>query len=260
MTYSKAWAVVEEPKVALVGGDAHYWPNQDATAHRAFVLFAHDLKPDVIINIGDSFDGAGISRHPPIGWENFPKVVDQVDECKAKLADIAASSRRRTRHIWTLGNHDARFETFLASKVPEYANIYGVHLKDHFPDWEPAWAVRLGDQRLGLTVKHRWHNGQHAAFNNTVKGGVSIATGHTHRLQVLPYTDANGTRYGIETGMLANPKGPQFEPWLEANPTQWRAGFVVARFNNGRLLEPELVSVVNEAQGLVQYRGEIFTV
>src|SRR5690349_3993729 len=53
--------------VVLVGSDGHYWPGEPSTAHRAFVHFTKELKPKAVIFNGDAFDGASISRHPPIG-------------------------------------------------------------------------------------------------------------------------------------------------------------------------------------------------
>src|SRR3990167_3856608 len=40
----------------LVGSDAHYWPGIITTAHRAFVHFARELKPKVIVKNGDVMD------------------------------------------------------------------------------------------------------------------------------------------------------------------------------------------------------------
>lgn len=241
--------------VVLIGSDGHYWNIPPSTGHRAFVKFARKLKPETVIYNGDAFDGAGISRHAPIGWEKFPTVVDQIDACKDRMQEIANAAPRDTALIWTMGNHDARFETSIASRAPEYAKVHGVHLKDHFPDWTPAWAVDINST---LVVKHRFHGGENAARTNALHSGRSIATGHLHSLRVTPYTDYNGTRWGIDTGMLADPSGPQFTPWLEANPTNWRAGFVVCTFENKRLLWPEVVHVVGPT--LVEWRGKLVEV
>jgi hypothetical protein len=100
--------------------------------------------------------------------------------------------------------------------------------------------------------------GTHAAYNNAVRSGHSVATGHLHSLRVTPYTDYNGTRWGIDTGMLADPSGPQFAPWLEANPTDWRAGFIVLTYAGGQLMWPEVVHVVDA--GVVEFRGALYEV
>jgi hypothetical protein len=62
-----------------------------------------------------------------------------------------------------------------------------------------------------------------------VKGGVNVVTGHLHRLQVTAWGDYTGRRYGIDTGCLAEPDGPQFM-YLEHNPVPWASGFAVLTF------------------------------
>jgi hypothetical protein len=89
-------------------------------------------------------------------------------------------------------------------------------------------------------------------------GGTSIVTGHTHVLAVQPITDYNGTRYGVQTGTLAEPNNMQFADYTEDNPKDWRSGFAVLTWDRGKLLMPELVQVFGEDE--VVFRGEIIKV
>jgi hypothetical protein len=238
--------------VALIGMDAHIWHKKMTPAFLTFGQFADDLKPKAIILNGDIIDASTISRHPPIGWESHPTLAQELSAATDQLNWLATmASGNTTRQIWTLGNHDARFETRLATVAPEYEQIKGVHLKDHFPSWEPAWSVEINKD---VIVKHRFKGGQNAALNNARDGGRSIVTGHFHRLGITPYSDYNGTRFGIEGGMLGDPRGPQFTGYTEDNPLNWRSGFVVLTFVNGRLLWPEVVSVSN--RGFYEWRGK----
>jgi hypothetical protein len=238
----------------LIGSDAHYWPGIITTAHRAFVHFASELRPKAIVMNGDVLDGASISRHPPIGWEDRPKLVDEIEACKERLYEIQRAAPAAER-IWTLGNHDGRFETRLATVAPEYAKVHGVHLKDSFPKWRPCWATWINNE---VVVKHRWKGGIHATHNNTVGSGKSMVTGHLHSLKVTPYSDYNGTRYGVDTGTLAEAGGPQFIDYCEDNPVNWRSGFVVLSFRGGRLLWPEVVHVLDADH--VEFRGQVYAV
>ncbi|HLL28607.1 MAG TPA: hypothetical protein VKT73_13265 [Xanthobacteraceae bacterium] len=238
----------------LIGSDGHYWPGKATTAHRAFVKFSSMLKPVGIVFNGDAFDGARISRHPPIGWEDNPTVEQEIETTKERLGEIEEAAPD-ARKVWTLGNHDARFETRLATVAPEYARIHGFHLRDHFPVWEPAWSCWINDS---VVVKHRFRGGTHATYNNTLNAGKTVVTGHLHSLKVTPFNDYNGTRYGVDTGCLADPDGPQFMDYSEDNPRNHRAGFIVLTFHKGVLLWPEPVAVI--APGKVQFRGQIFSV
>lgn len=239
----------------LVASDCHYWPGIITTAHKAFVKLCGDIKPDAVVMNGDVLDGAKISRHPPIGWEDAPSLIQEIEACQDRLEEIEKAAPKGASFIWTLGNHDSRFETRLATVASEYAKINGVHLKDHFPRWLPAWAVWINND---VVIKHRWKGGLHAAHNNTVGSGKSIVTGHLHSLKVTPYTDYNGTRFGVDTGTLAEPYGPQFSDYTELNPVNWRSGFAVLTFKDGRLLWPEVCHVMDE--GIAEFRGQVFNV
>ena len=240
--------------IVLIGSDSHYWPGVVSTAHRAFVHFCRALNPKAIIKNGDELDGASISRFPPIGWEKRPTLADEIQAVKERLDEITVAAPKALRY-WPLGNHDARFETRLATVAPEFAKIHGIHLKDHFVDWEPCWSVWINDE---VVVKHRYKGGIWATRNNTLLAGKTILTGHLHSLKVTPHSDYNGTRYGVDCGSLAEPFGPQFAGYMEDNPRDWRSGFVVLTFRDGRLLPPEIVHVWEE--GKVTFRGEIINV
>jgi hypothetical protein len=245
--------------IVLVGSDAHYWPGEASVAHRAFVKFTKDFKPQAVIMNGDAFDGSSISRHPPIGWTRLPTVQEEIEACQERLHEILVAKPMKCRTIWTLGNHDQRLETRIATVAPEFAKVAGTSLKDHFPTWEPAWAAWInGDGPDGVVVKHRFKGGTHSPFLNTMWAGRSIVTGHLHSAKVYPFTDYNGTRYGIDTGCLADTSGQQFTDYSEDNAKNWRSGFAVLTFIGGKLLMPELVLAWDENH--VQWRGNLIRI
>lgn len=239
--------------LVLVGSDAHYWNIDPSPAHRAFLKLIKDLKPRAVVLNGDVLDGATISRHPPINWERRPSLIQELEACKERLHEIEQAAGKAEK-VWTLGNHDARYETRLATVAPEYANVHGVHLKDHFPYWAPAWSLWINDD---VVIKHRFKGGIHATHNNTLWAGKTTVTGHLHSLKITPHSDYNGTRWGIDDGTLADPWGPQFV-YMEDNPRSWRSGFVVLTFHDGELLWPEVVYVRD--QGSIVFRGRVIDV
>lgn len=241
--------------VVLIGSDAHYWPNIITTAHRGFVNFCERLKPKAVIMNGDVCDFATISRFPPIGWESRPSVIQEIETCQDRLEEIAQAAPKGAAFIWTLGNHDGRLETKLASCAPEFAKVSGVHLKDHFPRWSPAWMAMINND---VVVKHRFKGGIHAPHNNVIQSGKSMVTGHLHSAKVTPWSDYNGTRYGVDCGSLAEPYGPQFQDYTELNPVNWRSGFCVLTFVGGKLLMPEIVVKWDDEH--VQFRGQLIKV
>lgn len=245
----------------IVFSDAHFYPDETTTAYKALLECIKEFKPTVIVCNGDAFDGTTASRHARISWASAPTIKEELEACQFYMEGIEKANRGG-KLIWTLGNHDARFETFLSNQIGQYEGVTGFSLKDHFPLWKPCWSFWVNDDTV---IKHRWKGGWTAGRTNSLNAGVNIVTGHTHVLAVQPVTDyspafqANGgTRYGVQTGTLADPNGDQFTDYTECNPKDWRSGFALLSFEEGRLLQPELVQVCGEDK--VEFRGKIHNV
>lgn len=238
----------------LIFSDAHFWPGVRSTAFKALLMFIREMKPKAIINNGDAFDGASISRYPRIGWDSKPSVQEEMKACRERLGEIEDAANG-AKLYWPLGNHDARFENRLAQNASEFEGVKGFSLKDHFPAWAPCWSVWINGE---VVVKHRLKGGIHATRNNTLNAGKTTFTGHLHQLKVTPLDDYNGTRWGVDTGTLADPGGPQFTDYLEDGNTDWRSGFAVATFLDGEMLWPELVRVKEFHK--IDFRGQVVDV
>jgi len=240
----------------IVFSDAHFIPGQRSTAFKGLLWAIEEFKPKAVICNGDAFDGASISRHDVTEMPQT-SVIQELKATQAALDEIeeaAKAVRHNVKLIFTWGNHDVRFGNRLAQHAPQFRDVVGFKLTDHIPDWEFCWAVWPNDK---VIIKHRYKGGVHAAHNNTVNAGVSIVTGHLHSLKVTPFSDYNGNRFGVDTGTLAEPDGPQFN-YSELNPSNHRSGFAVLTFFNGRLLWPELVHKFGE--NLIEFRGEVVDV
>lgn len=239
----------------IVFSDAHYWPNIKTTSHRALIAMIRQLRPVAVVANGDLFDGATISRYPRIGWDTKPTVLEEVGAVDAALAEIEAVCAEVgcPLKIWNLGNHDARFETKLAANAPQFEGVHGFKLKDHFPNWRPAWTTWINDE---VCITHFYHCGIHATHNNLLKGQCHYVTGHTHSAKVTPWTGARGTTlYAMDTGSLADALGPHNLDYQQGRHGNHRSAFGVLTFKDGALLEPELVQKWDEDH--VQFRGHI---
>jgi hypothetical protein len=246
--------------VILAGSDFHIWPGQESTALKAFKKFADDLRPAAVILNGDVLDFPSIGRHAPIMWESAPEPWQEIEAAQDHLHDIATASRR-ARKMWLLGNHDARFEANLANNARQYRNIKGVHLSDHFGLWEKGWSCAVNSLiEPGRTmIKHKPKGGgMNAARASTLNSGWSYVHGHLHSQKVSPVTDYNGDRYGVDGGMIADPSFKQFVNYTEDAALDWRSGFCVLTYRDGRLMAPELVTVWDDRR--VQFRGDLIRV
>jgi hypothetical protein len=238
----------------IIFSDAHYWPGIVTTAHKALLAVIKSVRPRLTIANGDIFDGVSTSRHDPFGWCKRPSVKEEMDACIERMGEVEQAVPKGCELRWTIGNHDIRFERSLATRVSDFEGIGGFRLADHFPAWQLAWSLVLNPEaHIPVMVKHRNANGVHAAYNNAMKGGYHIVTGHTHALEVKPYGDYRGRRYGVQGGCLLDIDAPQTE-YAENNPSHMCPGFVVLTFKDGELLPPEMCAVVN---GRAFFRGEV---
>lgn len=243
----------------LVGSDFHIWPGEESTCLRAFKKFVDDIKPNIVILNGDVMDFPRISRHPQ-NWEKAPDPQEEIEAAQDHLSDIEKAAKRGTRKVWTQGNHDARFEQMIANALPQYRGVKGVHLYDHFATWERAMSCFINEGVDGgaTMVKHRWKSGQGATRANTLNAGVSMVTGHLHSQNVRPLSDYNRfDRYGVDTGCVADKEHRAFT-YTEDSALDWRSGFALLTYKDGRLMFPELVTKWDERH--VQFRGQVIRV
>lgn len=239
----------------VVASDAHFWPGEPSVAHRALLKVIPAVKPRLMVLNGDVFDGGKIGRHDPFGWSERPSAAQELEACIERVGEIELRLPKGCERVWNVGNHCIRFERNLAAKVPEYANLHGFRLEHHFPSWELVWSTLINaDNPHPVMIKHRFaSSGIHAAYNATLRAGLSTVSGHTHLLDVKSWGDYRGRRYGIQTGTLQDLSHPSFE-YVENNPTAACSGFVVLTFNNGRLLHPEFCEVTD---GQAWFRGRV---
>jgi hypothetical protein len=187
-------------------------------------------------------------------WQKLPTVKEEIHAVQDRCAEIERAAGKATL-IRTIGNHDARFENYLCRMTPELEEMDGTTLLHYLPRWQACWAVHINPDTDGWTVvRHRpVSGGIHAAYNSTLRSGTNYVHGHLHKLQVTPWADYRGRRYGVDTGTLAEPKGAQFD-YTEAGPLNWASGFVVLTFHEGKLLQPEMMVIEH---GKPWFRGQM---
>jgi hypothetical protein len=255
--YQRSRSLEFDRGIVIVYSDAHYWPGEEPTlAWRALVTLCRELKPAAIVANGDLIDGAKISRFPASGWAKLPGMKAELDEMQARQADIVRAAPKAAR-FRTVGNHDLRLDRFFVINAEQFAGMPGTRLADFLPSWPESWSVRIND----TFIKHRFRNGDHAAWNNVLRAGMSTVTGHTHKLEAKPIRGFRDARiWGVECGTLTKApfdladegEGP-FE-YGEDNPVNWGSGFAVLTYHGGRLLPPEFCEVVF---GKAWFRGGV---
>jgi hypothetical protein len=248
-----------ENGIVVVGGDAHFWPDNIPFMHRALIKmlnrFRQQKKLRAVIMNGDMTDFPAISRWPLVNWEKQPTPQEEIEFTQDRMHEISMAAGKVPK-FWPAGNHDIRYNMFLAKNVPQMAGIQGMHLKDFYPDWQACWSVMINED---VFVKHRFKGGIHAAYNNIQATGVHTITNHLHSAKVTPVTKMRGTLWGVDCGCLAEVSGPQFL-YIEDNVRDWREAFCVLSFHDGNLMPPELVLRSESDPDCIIFRGELIQV
>ena len=243
--------------VVVIFTDAHIFPGVKTTARRALVKLLPKIKPQIVVDNGDSFDGGQISRHSRIGWDRRPTVQEEL-EANGEFHDEVRRASKGAKFFWNWGNHDLRFPTRLAGQVPEFMGVHGMRLEDHFPEWHFGITLTINPTNPCPTlIKHRYRNGEHADWNNVMRAGIHIGTGHDHQMGARRFMDRRGKRWGMRFGTLSDADLPIFD-YQEANPSQQVSGFGVLRYRSGRLMAPQFCEVIDE--NTVEYMGEEISV
>lgn len=237
--------------IALAFSDAHMWPDHRSVAHAAMLRLSTQLKPVALFDVGDSLDGASISRHPMTGNDDLPSVQEELFAVLEQRGEIMEACPG-ARLYWVPGNHCLRFDSYIAQHADKMRGIKGMTLADNLPGWKLAYGVEVNWDTDPLLILHNYKGGMHASHGNTVASGVHFMSGHDHKLGCSRYTNERGTLYGINPGVFADPGGPQFR-YTQGRPKDWRSGFVVLTFKDGRLLPPEHCEVL---RGVAYFRGE----
>lgn len=253
--YTPREDVTIEDGCAVVGGDRHTWPGDGVSvAEAAMLVVIQRLRPKIIIDNGDAFDGARLSRHDPLGWEEKPTTVDELTAVQAHFHRMETAAAYKAELLRTVGNHDARFDRHLAKHAGDMKGIHGFRLADHLPKWREAMSIHINEGVPGghTVVKHRQRQGIHASYNNAMIAGVHIVTNHTHKQDVRAITNYAGTHWGVQTGMLADRHQPAHE-YAEDHPDPGQPGFAVLTWRSGILQPPELATV--DDAGVCWFRG-----
>jgi hypothetical protein len=247
----------------IIGSDAHICRDGPfTTAQRAFIKFIKELKPRIVIADGDVLDFGSISRHDPLKWTDIPPVEEELIAAQKFMAAVEDAAPSNCKFGWPAGNHDARFQSRLASVAPEYAGVRGTRLKDHFsPKWQPCYTAFINDD---VVIIHNIKGGTGALRNNVLATRKHTITGHLHAQHVWPVTsyprkrgEMLETLYGVDCGMLADPSADTFS-YVLGKPVDWRSGFVVLQFHKGRLLPPDLATVWGRNE--ITFQGKIIAV
>jgi len=236
---------------AVLYGDEHV-PFADAAAMRVVQGVVRDVRPDVLVHMGDLVDCWQVSRFDkdPARLDTLQSNIDDARRSLHEMAQIAPKARR----VLLEGNHENRLSRCIASLdggQRELARLRAFQEAVQWPNllqlggigWE--WVPEREQSRTPVlpkiitkhgSVVRKWSGW--SGKGEWEKYGRSGASGHTHRLGWFVHRDHNGNANWIETGctcQIEAPYGVDFD---------WQHGCVVVTWNTDqRLQNVEFVSI-----------------
>lgn len=222
----------------LIIPDSHSVPGKSNARYSWLGHLINDIKPDVVIDIGDWWDMESLCSYDK-GKAAFEGRRYQRDlaagiEAQDRLSVIVRAAKRKLpRFVRTLGNHEYRIQRAL-DKDPVLIGTIGLQdLQSKEYGWE-EYPYQVAVDIDGVSYAHNFITGvsgkpiggENHAKMLLVKQLTSCTQGHSHLFDYCIRTDANGRR--IQTCVV----GSYLDYWSDwAGPANhlWVNGVVVKR-------------------------------
>lgn len=244
------------PKVHLIVPDPHAYPgfsNERADWLGQLIL---DLKPDVVINLGDMFDMPSMSGYDKgkksFHGRSFRQDLDAGLEFDDRMWEpIRTAKKKRPYSVFFEGNHEFRLKKMLDLQ-PELEGTVGFNdfgLKRNYHEIVEYEGQTPGILNVdGINYAHyfisgvmgRPVGGEHPAYSLLTKLYSSCTCGHVHTTDFSTRTDPNGNRVNA---LVAGVYQDYDSPWAGKINDLWWRGVIIKRNVEGGSYDPQWVSI-----------------
>jgi len=255
--------ITDTPYCMLVFSDAHFEGHETVSFKIMCEVLKDLLKTrqlKCIVANGDIMDMSILSSFAKFHTEIRPKertVQKEIYDSQAqinRIQKIIDKAKYPIKQLATFGNHETRLSKVAMSWGRAFEDLEAFKISNLFPDWEWAMSHLIDDT---VMVKHRMRGGIHTSYQNSMRAGIHIVTGHTHQLNYRTFNTYSTSSMSIQTGHLSE----SYHPYLEDNiANDWNNGFAVITIDpKEKTVHPELVQVSNLHRSAF-FRGKKYTV
>ena len=251
-------------KIHLVIPDAHaHYKHNNRRAEWLGELIV-DVKPDVVINIGDNWDMPSLSGYDK-GKKSFQgrtyaaDVAAGLDFNDRLWSTVRRAKRKMPRRVFCVGNHEQRIDRAVEMQ-PELEGTVSyedLQLERYYDDVVHYTGNTPGVIEIdGVHYAHyfisgvmaRPVGGEHPAYSLLTKKYVSCTQGHTHVYDHCFRTRADGRKiFGLVAGVFTDYKSDYAG---EANDLWWQGCFIKRNVSEGQYdLEGVSMSRLKKAYG-----------
>lgn len=286
---SRAKIPTRDHKTIFVFGDAQigyrridgeYVPMHDETAISAAVALAKYLRPDVVVDLGDTTDFTELSRFAPDANHFYTgtlqKSLQRTHEMYAEFAVATPGAQR----VAVDSNHVKRLDTYMLKNSPVVHGLKAVngkypllsypglvdldHAKWEFVSGYEGAEFEYAEDLAFIHGRFAVSNGSTAAKLAKDNYGRNIVQGHKHSIESHYHTDRKGRKFGaFVVGALCRIDGvvPSYHSSVQVSgqPNRrfenWQNGVMVIRDYGEGHYQFDQVPINN---GVIRYNGKQF--
>jgi len=246
-------------KDILVIPDPHAHPEFNNDRADWLGQYIKTTKPDVVINMGDTFDMPSLSGYDKgkasFFGNSYEKDINAGVEFLDKLWNPLKKAKKKKPHsVFLLGNHEARLSKVLEYQPELSGDKYGVSFKNYqLSDYHNEIVYYEGQTPgiytcEGVSFAHymvsglmgRPISGEHHAYSLLAKNHCSCVVGHSHTVDWSVRSSPTGKRVmGLVAGVYQDYKSP----WAGNVNHLWWSGIVHLRNVEEGVYSPEFISL-----------------
>lgn len=222
--------------------DLHF-PYNDKKYWRLLMKVAKDLKPNIIVIVGDFIDCYCVSD-----YNKDPKRINTLKEetASARQGLRELESLNAEENIYCFGNHESRLDRIIVQKAPALKGLVDIETLLDLRKWrvvEYQEHTTIGKLNITHDVGHA---GKYAAFQTLDAFQDNVVIGHTHRASVV----YQGTVAGIphvcmNLGWGGSVDDIDYMHKAKAN-RDWMHSFGLGYMEKNGIVHCQIVPVINK--------------
>lgn len=237
----------------LIIPDQHAHPDHNNDRFEWLGRLIIDLRPDVVINLGDMADMPSLSSYDKgtvtfEGKRYHKDITSAFDAQQRMMLPIRATKKKKPKFIFLEGNHEHRITKAVNSdtRLEGTIGLKDLLLKEW--GWETYPFLEVASIN-GIAYSHYFTSGvmgrpvggENPAKSLLNKQHMSATAGHTHTLDFASTVNAEGTRL---MGLVAGAYVDYSSSWNNAqSEALWWSGVVIKRNVDHGTYDPQFVSI-----------------
>lgn len=246
-------------KTYLVVPDQHAHPDHNNDRADWLGKLILDLKPDTVMNMGDTFDMPSLSSFDKgkasFQGASYEKDIESgVDFLDRMWHPMRKSKKKKPKSVFLVGNHCQRLKKVLEYQPELSGSKYGIGYKDYCLSDYHNVVVNYDGQTPGIytadgiSFAHfmvsgllgRPIGGDNAAATLLAKNHSSCVVAHSHTVDWAVRSTANGNKImGLVAGVYQDYKSG----WAGNINNIWHSGVFVLRNVEGGTYDPSFISI-----------------